>query len=191
MQLVTCSGFPRHPDWVGVDFGLVCGILKRRVGRRCTVAEEGDRPDSDGAPSHAHHGISLVSGDFHGSVVALGCGYPSVVVAPGCGYPGVVVALGCGYPGVVVAPGCGYHGVVVALGSGYQSNAELQAERRCQEWQEGLFSECSGMFGGSRFLRRGGSSVQTGCMLEGSRQRSGSIKKKNSTVSGVSATEKS
>lgn len=155
MQLGTCSGFPRHPDWVGVDFGLVCGILKRQVGRRCNVAEEGDRPESDEAPSHAHHGISLVSGDFHGSVVALGCGYPSVVVAPGCGYPGVVVALG----------------------SGYRSNVELQAGCRCQEWQEGLFSECSGTFGGSRFLRRGGSSVQTGCMLEGSRQRSGSIKK--------------
>lgn len=166
MKLVTCSGFPRHPDWVGVDFGLVCGILKRRGGRRCTVAEEGDRPDSDGAPSHVHHGISLESGDFHGSVVALGCGYPNVVVAPGCGYPGVAVA-----------PGCGYHGVVVALGCGYQNNVELQAECRCREWQEGLFSECSGMFGGSRFLRRGGSSVQTGCMLEGSRQRSGSIKK--------------
>lgn len=136
------------------------------MGHRCNVAEEGDRLDSDEAPSHAHHGISLVSVDFHGSVVALGCGYPSVVVAPGCGYPGVVVALGCGY-----------HGVVVALGSGYRSNVALQAECRCQEWQEGLFSECSGMFGGSRFLHRGGSSVQTGCMLEGSRQRSGSIKK--------------
>lgn len=82
--------------------------------------------------------------------------------------------LGCGVappPGHcdVVAAMADRRGDVVALDCGCQRRAGLPVERGGPEWEAELFSERSGIFGGSLFLPRGGSSAQTGCRLGASK----------------------
>lgn len=79
--------------------------------------------------------------------------------------PGSGGALSRGHRDIVGAKG-DYHGNAAALGCGCHCSVGVQAEGRGQGWRAGPSSGRFGMFGGSRFLLRGGSSARTGYRLD-------------------------
>lgn len=79
--------------------------------------------------------------------------------------PGSVGALSQGHRDIVGVME-DYHGNAAALGCGCHGSVGVRAEGRGRGWRAEPSSGRFGMFGGSRFLPRGGSSARTGYRLD-------------------------